>query len=516
MRKIILAICAAALLGGCTEPEIPTPPVPPTPTENGDETVVTFTFGVDNPVAATRAVNETAITNLQLLLIGSDGTRYFYEPGNKTSVTAQIKRGVYTVYACTHSVLKIKDYDESLINYFFTPIYTEADTSLPMTFKGTADFSVGKSNSYTVKLVRTVAKLRFNVTTASNVTITKMSLQNAPKQTKLFPQANPGYNFSERAIGATSGAFTLYMPEHLAGTVSSITDQKQRTAANAPANATYLKIEGVVTRDKGYNVTEEKGFESIVYLGSNTTGDFNVRRNYDYRININIASNLSTDTRVELYRVGHDCDARWTPDGKYIMFNSYTIKFVPFFLEGEKGYGAETVKYQYVFEGNALNKLKVDGKYLTGNTVSGTLTSGRVFSHLLYYDVALFNPNNSVIKYTLTFTDEYGGTTIYPGEFRYANAIHVGIYPKGSSVKKADLSFTSGASVIECAPTETYDYLVRHSATSIQMTIKPRSGYTFKGWYKTYECLDKDFISSSTTLTHTPDYNFTHAYAKVE
>jgi hypothetical protein len=39
---------------------------------------VTFSFTADSPVAATRAMDENTISDLQLLLIGEDGTRYYF------------------------------------------------------------------------------------------------------------------------------------------------------------------------------------------------------------------------------------------------------------------------------------------------------------------------------------------------------------------------------------------------------------------------------------------------------
>jgi uncharacterized repeat protein (TIGR02543 family) len=388
-----------------------------------------------------------------------------------------------------------------------------------MSFRGTADFSIGASSLYTVKLVRTVAKLRFNITTASNVTITKMSLQNAPKQTKLFPHANPGYNFAERAIGATGGSFTLYMPEHLAGTVPSITDQTQRTRERAPANATYLLIEGEVlspvSGTDGYTVSRKK-FESIVYLGSNVTNDFNVRRNNDYKIDINITGDLKSDYRIGLSRVGYNADKHLTSDGKYLWYER--IRFTLFYNTGEKGYGAEKVTYKLLFEGFTPGKMKIDGQYLTGNTVTGTIEAGRGdVIDLWYDDTTFYKPENHLIKYTLTFTDDYGGTTVYPGELRFCNIISVSTRPRKDAVKKADIKFTApSATIVEYEPASIYDYNVYSVDSSIEMTITPRPGYTFKGWYKSFECLDKDLISSSRTLIHKPDYKHTSVYAKVE
>ena len=509
MKKTLLAICAAVvLLGGCTDEILP-PPIPPTPPLKSDETFVTFSFGVENPVVVTRAVNENAITNLQLLLIHSDGTRYFYEPGDKRTLSVTIKRGVYKILACTDTPIRIQELSEAIITFFWTQFYNETDTSLAMSFQGTADFSAGRSSSYSVNLVRTVAKLRFNVSAASNISISRISLQSAPRQTKLFPQSNPGNSFAERAISATGGSFTLYMPENLAGTVYSITNQRQRTSANAPANATYLLIEGEVTAPGIVDwIVDKKKFESVVYLGSNVTNDFNVKRNTDYRININIASDLSTDTRIELSRVGYEMYDRWTPDRKFLLYESIptTLYF--------NGSGSETVSYKCVFSGYTSGKLRVGGTYITGNTVSGTIAAGKRVAMDIVNNEDLYTPENHKVTCAMTFTYGNGETTEYREEFRFANKTGVQIMPlvPNSTARKATITCSSAESVVEDG---SYSYAVYHAKRTLQITASPLSGYTFKGWYS--DAALKTLIGSSSTISISVPrkLNFT-VYAKVE
>ncbi len=508
-----MTICTATVLfAACTEPEIPMQPKPPVPPDSNDETFVTFTFGIDSPVTVTRAANENTITNLQLLLIGTDGTRYFFEPGNSKSVTAKIRRSVYDIYA-------VANYDSSIANCSPNDLMRctavcRSDGSHPaMSFTGRADFTSETSPSYSVKLVRTVAKLRFNVTTAPAVTITDMTLCSVPLTARLF-QSDTANLFENIAVDVPSGgAFTIYMPENLAGIVSSITNQRQRTLANAPAQATYLLIGGTVMKYKDDGATEERGFEGVVCLGGNVTDDFNIRRNNDYRIDINIADDLRIDTRIVLYRVGHVYDARLTPDRKYIIGGS-AIKLEPFFMEGEKGVGAETVIYSYIFEKKTFDRLQADGRYILNNTIYGTLTAGESFSHRLYYDAELFTPENCLVRYTLSFTDEYCGTTEYHGEFRFANTTGVQILPlvSGSTARKAIIQCTSDESVVEDGD---YTYTVYHAKRTLQITALPLSGYTFKGWYS--DAGLKTLIGSSPTiyLSVPRKSNYT-VYAKVE
>ncbi len=512
------------LLGGCTDEILP-PPIPPTPPLNSDETFVTFSFGVENPVVVTRAVNENAITNLQLLLIHSDGTRYFYEPGDKRTLSVTIKRGVYKVYASTHiaSLLSLKTMDEAVITFLYTPVYNEADTSIPMSFQGTADFSVGRSSSYTVNLVRTQAKLRFTVSAASNVSISRISLQSAPRQTKMFPQANSGYNYGSRGIGATGGSFTLYMPENLAGTVSSITNQRQRTAANAPANATYLVFEGEVSQPTNANWTYDRSkFEIVVYLGSNVTTDFNIRRNTDYRININIASDLSTDTRIEHSGVGYTTVERLTPDEKFIWCGFGVVPFVDI---NPYNHGSGQVSFKLVVSGYS-REMQIQASSFTVTTasqtgpatVTGTLAAGRDGKIKLYYDGWNFAPSNSRVSYTLTFTDSGGNVTEYRRELRFANRSHVYVEPQYGldyTEKIADVTTPDG--YIGDSYNNSH-YEVFHGEKELSLTIRPLSGYTFKGWYSAKRpYTNANLISTSPTITITVDRrDAVMVYARVE
>ncbi len=493
MMILTVSTAALPLLWSCTKDVEPS-----TPVASGEGSVVTFNFTSSQPDIITRRVDEDAMSDIQLLLIGVDGTRYYFNPRDVRSFRTKIRRGVYDVYA-------VANYNRSIENYWGPDFYfdsayayySKSDKYLVMSFRGRADFSAVEPPAYSVPLVRTVAKLRFTINQAPGVKITRMTLNRVPAATALMPGGSRGTNFSDGVeVAAQGGSFTVYIPENCQGTVPSITDQRQRTYENSPQGATWLKIEGELTG-------KIRHFESAVYLGSNTAGDFNIRRNCDYRIEINIRSDMTNDYRIEVSPVGHEVIAHLTPDGKYLASRSGNT-LNPFFITDGTNKNAK-VQYRYIFECKSPDKIVINGRLLDGNTYSGTLTAGETHSLMFFYNVAIFTPDDHSVKYTLVFTDEYGATTTYTGgEFRYANMMYVFV-PKAGLAPKADVSFTPDTAVIyDGQITDSYYYTAYYPDVSIELGIKARLGYTFKGWYSSisYEEL---FSSSPTYSYHFPE-----------
>ncbi len=377
-----------------------------------------------------------------------------------------------------------------------------------MSFRAVADFTAGASSAYAVRLVRTVAKLRFNVTAAPNVTITGMTLRTIPTSSPLFTGGYVGKNYSNSVtIDPASRSFALYMPENLAGINTAITDPTGRTAGKAPSNATYLLIEGKVVSPKGRDTLEERDFESRVYLGGNTTSDFNVRRNYDYRIDINIAADLSTDTRITHSEVGYTAVERRTPDGKFIWCGFGATPFVtisPYYN------GSGSVDFKCVVTGYSremqvkATTLKTVGDGLSPQIVtSGTLTAGQKETVTLSYDAWNLAPVNSRIKAVMTFTTPDGTVTEYEREWRFANRSHVYIEPQyGTDYNEKTAEITTPDGCIEMSSDR--HAMIYHAEKNLQLTVHPLPGYTFKGWYskeRPYKTQNRITLEPTVTVT---------------
>ncbi len=510
MRKTLLAICAVAvLLSGCSEDEIPPTPAPPAPAEgegNGDETVVTFNFSIiPQKSLSTRATDESAISKIQLLLIGENGLRYYFVLGNEKFVLASIARGRYDVWAIANYADIIKDYQPATLGHL-AAAYCEYDENIVMSFNDAVNFTAGSPSLYHVKFIRTVAKLRFNVQTAPNVTVTGLSLCNVPERVGLFSPINQGNGFSNREIYVPSdGAFTAYMPENLAGTVSSIIG---RTADRAPAGAMYLLIEGKMEydHDKGRSVVGEKNFECRIYLGGNTTGDFNIRRNTDYRIDVNIRGDLTSDYRIESALVGYTTRELRSPDGEFIWCgfgNTPSVTISPYYL------GEGTANFKCVIEGFSREiRVSASGYNMVRDTqtitITGTVTAGRERIIYVYNDLWNFTPENHRLYYTMTFTEPDGTETGYKRELRFANRSIVYVEPQYGlryNEKLADITSPHGyvKTTFDGYSQHTEVY---HAERSIELTVHPLPGFTFIGWYRSappYK--NENLITTEPTVT---------------
>jgi uncharacterized repeat protein (TIGR02543 family) len=352
------------------------------------------------------------------------------------------------------------------------------------------------------------------VKAATNVKITRMTLNRMPSGATLFPKQAMGTNFSDNVTVSPdgNGSFTVYMPENCSGTVASIKDQTGRTSDKAPNAATYLKIEGELTgpTDVGW-IVDKKRFESVVYLGSDTAGDFNIHRNNDYLIDINIRGDLTNDYRIATSRAGYEIGDQWTPDRKFLLGES-----VPFTLYFN-GSGSETVSYKCVFEGNSLSKLTVGWKALTGNSVSGTIAAGKNVALDIVNNEDLYTSENHRVKCTLTFTDSSGATTEYIEELRFSNRTGVQtlpIYGVPPSEKTANVICSPDDSIVQ---NTSNSYTLYHAKRSIELSIEPLPGYTFKGWYSGYPFKSEGIISTSPKVTVTvPRKSTFSVYARIE
>ena len=263
---------------------------------------------------ATRDINESVVSNLHILVYNSSGELIGqkYQTGSSTVTVNTRSATGCTIYAIanTGKADLFKGYAIHKESYLKSMVYSL--TNWDDLGKGTNLLMTGSMKSVNIRagaqtlstrlvLTRMVARveLKIKVKESSGITITDYSVKNTPSLSYYIARASEdavqtatAAHWKESGVittsGATSVSKTFYMFENRRGT-KSISAQKDKTTANAPAKATYVVIHGLVG---AVTVTW------TVYLGENNTSDFNIKRNGNYRYDITLNDVAATDTRV--------------------------------------------------------------------------------------------------------------------------------------------------------------------------------------------------------------------------
>lgn len=270
--------------------------------------------GEEQADMATRAVNESTVDNLHVLVYNSTGELIGqkYQTGSSTVTVNTRSAAGCTIYAIANTgkadlfkgyAIHKEAYLKSLVCSLTNWDELDKGTNLLMTgsMKSVNIKAGAQTLSTKLVLTRMVAKVVLNIKVkeSSGITITNYSIKDIPSRSYYVArasedavQAATAAHWKESGVIATSGATsasrTFYMFENRRGT-KAISVQKNKTTANAPAKATYVVIHGSV------------GTVAVtwtVYLGENNTSDFNIKRNGSYTYNITLNDAATTDTRV--------------------------------------------------------------------------------------------------------------------------------------------------------------------------------------------------------------------------
>lgn len=209
------------------------------------------------------------------------------------------------------------------------------------------------------------------------------------------------------------------MLPNLQGVRTSITDQKQKNADNAPPCASWLLIRA--TRGS-------KVLAYSVYLGENNTSDFNVRANCHYRLNITLLNDNTADTRIAAYTAA-----------VYDNFDDGNIG----------GYCVYDPDYSlHVDMVNENSSLAISGRLEVTQGESDYFEFDRTdcnssFDFEIYnpkggnyfyldYGPSVFTKDNSTLAYRVTLTDEYGFAQSYDFKHTMANVVYAHTSAGGS------------------------------------------------------------------------------------
>ena len=176
-----------------------------------------------------------------------------------------------------------------------------------------------------IHLTRMMAKISFKYITADaakNLIVTRVIIHNMPEKMRMeetpveenYPGPN-GEDFATRSVTidkrlASGEVYTFYMPANRRGE----TDNTDPSLKNngAPDKALYVQL-FVTSRTNGSN------FLYTIYLGANDKNDYNVRRNHNYNITLNLKSE-NRDDRV----LAAPANCFVINTGNEIMFDPYT------------------------------------------------------------------------------------------------------------------------------------------------------------------------------------------------
>lgn len=199
----------------------------------------------------------------------------------------------------------------------------------------------GSSLSPVITLSRIAAKvslaLDYNV---SGYTLQSVEMYNAAKNmyyvlgkdVTTFPVTPSSANINQSALPAniipgtaTSGTYIWYVGENKRGT-GSITSPYQKDFLHTPGSSyycTYIRIKSLKNDGSG------QVLNYYLYPGENGTTDFNVKRNWDYNLNVAIQGNAAAQESCE----GVDGRVRMATSNAYIVAPGSTIT-IPVNIKG--------------------------------------------------------------------------------------------------------------------------------------------------------------------------------------
>lgn len=160
-------------------------------------------------------------------------------------------------------------------------------------------------------------------------TISKMTVKNYPKYMALYTRGGGALGTSYPVTGDINAAasatignmnsgtpYTFYIPENLRGmgTATSFADKgldmygPGSTTGSKLGGCTYILLEGTYKYGDGAT-SEAIDVAYRIYLGGNLRTDYNIQRNYYYKVTLNLSGANSSDVRVQI------------TDGKVVVFD---------------------------------------------------------------------------------------------------------------------------------------------------------------------------------------------------
>ena len=269
-----------------------------------DSLSVTFAVTVPETETVTRALSpedERQVRDLNIYLFHktTDIRKHLFSDDGAGQITATLIRGDYDVFVIANAGGDTGELTREEAERFSLDVPEESGLTaaggLPMSAR--LSVSVSGPAVIPVSLVRCTAKvtlsLRVDEQTAGEIALQSVRVGHAPGTVALFSDNRAAesalIDYAKRSVTDNVFSGTFYIPENLQGVNASISDQRDKSAANAPAAATCLDIRAAA---------EGREIAYRIYPGANNTTDFNLERNHHYVIDATIRGADAIDTRV--------------------------------------------------------------------------------------------------------------------------------------------------------------------------------------------------------------------------
>ena len=425
---------------------------------------------------ATRATDEEAIRDINLYLFGRSNGQSLHFYSRSALVRFECLPGEYDLYVAANLGADLGERSVQQLRTY-TIKWQEEYATLPMSAVTTVAIAPDKGTVTlpTLSVRRTVAKIAYNIRVADKVPdleLYSVQLFSIPVRTGLFAAAAsastsekdfteaPLVELPDAARRSCSGV--QYLFENPQGTVSSITDQRDKNADNAPACASYLMIRAA----RGNRTLYYR-----VYLGRNNTTDFNVGRNTSHTLDITISGDNEVDTRVLGYTLSVTDDFESNRIGSYCVLPFNASLYV----------NIERTKSEPTLTGALELLTPTDGTLLVDYEECASRLDlpinrqqGSNYYEVIYYPEPLVTAAHAQLAYEVRVRDSYGYESRRRFEHRFANALYVAS-PTGGTVTAARALHvekpTGGTLRAAC-----YEQ-------GCTLTAKAAAGYRFAGWY---------------------------------
>lgn len=493
MKNLLVSLLTLLFLGSCQQQK----PLPDHP----QGVLVGVRVQPDPEQVITRsAVDEDKIGDVNIYLCGKATETVYHTYSKSASVQLNAIPDNYTIYviANLHRDLGVMS-EVQLADFNFSADDNNTfQTDLPMSYRGqvTVQPSNGSSSVTLAPIVvrRNAARINYRIATkVPGLTLKSLQFVNLPH--RIYPFAEDALSSTHKADYAAGPVIdltdhgncegVLYMAPNRQGENNKIRHQRDKSRANAPACATYMRIRAM----SGTSV-----YTYDVFLGENNTTDFNVSANSVHNMSVTILGTDEVDTRMTSYSVN--------------------IVEVPESIFSDKGLGAGDLIQGAVNITGDLNaegfrvcfKLLSEGLKLNRNGTSEQyfdLPTSGVLDYELGYVPGVVSAENHVARYNIEITDVDGYTMVFQRAQSWYNTLTV--FTRNKMIEDAHGTVTVANDYFhESMSGAAWEYVqARCLKEGCILTAVPNPGCAFLGWY---EDADESYLlSAESTYRYVPE-----------